>query len=264
MKHKLFIIVVILMFTSVFVEANLRAPFILKYSSGGALKPVPGLTVLHEKLKFDIKGYAAVNIQDVLKKKYICLVSAIYTVQCDTPASASFEFISPSDESIAIKVNGITAESRPETIVKDKDTGTWSRNIKTSYCIRFKGELKQDINVIEVTYIQPMSITETSYGYFRESRYLTYAGYEFWPIKEWKLHENFKADIEILVPYSWGITDTVFGQDIKVELKGYTKDMKTVTETVNGTYSHEKDILQKNCSLSGTIPDMLYIYISEK
>ncbi len=264
MKIKITITIIFLITATLAATANLRAPYRLVYTSGGALNPVAGLTVLNEKLKFHINQYPSGKISEVVQKKYTCTVYAAYSIHSESTASLSFEFISPSAESITVKINGASVQSRTEPIVKDNDTGNWNRYVKTSYSIKFSGDLKQNINGIEVTYTQPLSIHETAYGYFTKSRYLASAGYEFWPLKEWKLDKNFKAEIEITAPYDWGITDSVFGQDITLEMKGYTKDMKNIIETVNGPYSHEKGILRRNCSLSATIPDILYIYVTEK
>jgi hypothetical protein len=80
------------------------------------------------------------------------------------------------------------------------------------------------------------------------------------------MDKNFSAEVEISAPFNWGITDSVFGQDIKIELKGYAKDEKTEPGTgiISGVYSHKDGLLFMNCTVSGSLPDFLYIYISGK
>jgi hypothetical protein len=247
-------------------SANMRAPYRLAFTSGGALIPVKGLTVLSEKLKFHFENFAAGNISEVTAKKHRCKVETTYKINSATAQSASFEFISPSSESVLIKINGVRTVSKSDILFNDdrNDSGSWSRDVKTSYSIKFNSDLQKGINEIEVSYIQPVSIFETKYGYFTKSEYSNSVSYEFWPIKEWNIDKNFTAEIEISAPCVWWFTDFITGPDVNIELKGFSKVYNSEIKILNGKYSHKDDILYRKCALTETYPDILEIIVNEK
>lgn len=266
MKYKVFFSLMITIFITAAASANMRAPYRLAYTSGGALIPVKGLTVLSEKLKFHFESFASGNISKVTAKKQICKVETIYKINSDTAQTSSFEFISPSSESVLIKINGVYSASKSDILFNDisNDSGSWSRDVKTSYSIKFNSDLQKGVNEIEVSYIQPVSIFETKYGYFTKSEYLNSVSYEFWPIKEWNIDKNFTAEIEISAPCVWWFTDFITGPDINIELKGFSKEYKKEIKTLNGKYSHKDGILYRKCTLTDTLPDILEIIVNEE
>ncbi|MBN1498619.1 MAG: hypothetical protein JW982_00555 [Spirochaetes bacterium] len=248
---------------SITITANLRAPYIHSYKPSSALNSVSGLKVLSENLRFEFSGFASGKINSVISSNYICRTYAVYNVESENIFSAEMEFISPSADSIEIKLNDATIPFHTEIISQDDDDGNWRRIVKTLYSINFTGDFRKENNRIEVVYSQPVSIYETSYGYFRKSRYSSSVTYEFWPLKEWERDINFTAEITISVPYKWGISDYITGSDINLELNGLFKDSTRKNIPFNGINSHKKGILVKKYILTDILPDFLNISINE-
>lgn len=265
-KLKIILLLAAIIITAIIpLWSNMRAPFIRTYEGGRNLKKAENLVVLHESIEFRFEKYFTGKVGDAMKFSEYSSVNVKYLVRSGNAAKCSFSFLAPSEEVIEIDVNGKRCSHTSILVQGDPKSGKpgWNSRIKILYEIKFDGELIEGDNSISVSYRQPLCLGEISYGYFRSSRWSVSAPYEFAPIKEWSLDKNFRADITLLVPYSYGISDSIFGADIELNCFGFTGSYQKV-EPVRGKQVHKERYLARSFTFSGTLPDSFTVSVSEK
>ncbi|WP_303851861.1 hypothetical protein [Seleniivibrio woodruffii] len=67
------------------------------------------------------------------------------------------------------------------------------------YKIDFEAQIESGVNTVRVDYIQPYSYEEKWGGKGKYADHFKYVTYELWPLKEWKLADDFHMDISIKV-----------------------------------------------------------------
>jgi hypothetical protein len=258
----LFMLTIMPLYTS----ANLRAPYNKTFENGGQIYSSVKLKVLSAKLYFDFEKYYSGDLNNVMTgKNSHCKVEAIYKVSSEKKLSADFDFISPSRENFTVKVNNQIASIRVKSKIEQKNRVRFGK-LKRKYYIysvKFNSSLKKGINVIHVTYLQPISVYEASYGYFRSSSWSSSVEYQYWPIKEWEKDKNFFSEISVSVPYHWGIFDYINGADINILLKGFNKKRDKNIKFIASEYKRKDNRLIRIFTLKEQLPDIINAEISE-
>lgn len=256
---------VILLQNSVSLLANMRAPYHREYKESGTLVRVEGLVLKSLQISFDFEKYFTGKAASVSEETGYCNIKAVYTAESRTETEAEFTFISPSGESAAAEINDIASPVRVTELggTPQSNRKRWAVLYEDLYSITFSGKLIQGENTIKVTYRQPMSVDEISYGYFTRSRWSSGVGYEFSPVKEWQLVKGFKAGIDISVPYKRSITDYITGDDIELILYGYDKEYKNRIIPRSEKTGSSGGRLIKQFTFMGDLPDKLRVAVSE-
>ena len=193
--------------------ANLRAPWQIQTFPAFSLLPgskIGGLTVLGETLEFQCGSlYEGEPDLDRLQKS-ACKVKAAYRISSERPADAGLEFVGPSAEGFTALVNGKPSAPAVSAIPMQKENaakyGSYpvcrfcSSEDVSLFAVRFRASLGAGENTIIVSYTQPLSSDEVSYGYFKDSRWAQGFDYELWPLKEWKLAPDFRMHVRITSP----------------------------------------------------------------
>lgn len=249
-----------------YLYANMRAPYHRTYKDSSALHKSGELVLDSENLYFSFDRYFTGDVGVVTAEKNYCRVKAVYQVESDSDMTAEFDFISPSAGDAFAGINGTPSVISTTELAKDPDSSKlkWNTFYGDLYSLKFSGKLVKGKNTITVKYIQPAGVTETSYGYFKKSRWFTYVGYEFSPIKEWKRSGSFTADIEVSVPYNWGTADSIFGPDIVPGVTGFDNENKRrYMPEVFETRKTGGSLIQR-FRFTGELPDKLTVSVSEK
>ncbi len=257
------VIIILLMQTSV--PANMRAPYHREYRSSSGLTRIEGVTLLSEKISFEFDRYFTGNAGAVSGETNYCTVKAVYRVISDINSDTQFEFISPSAEAASAMVNNLTSSVSVNELEKTPESSqeSWAMFYRDLYSLKFSGNLKDGENTISVTYRQPLSVSEISYGYFRKSRWSTGAAYEFAPIKEWKRAGSFNAEVELSVPYRRSVMDYISGDDIELNATGVYNDMKVKIEPEkSGAVIVGRNIVRK-FRFTSDLPDKLFVSVLE-
>ncbi|UYZ84654.1 hypothetical protein MTZ49_03560 [Entomomonas sp. E2T0] len=194
-------IMIILLFTT-YAMANMRAAMRNWQPPSSVLKApqvdsanmennsLPNLEVLQETLKINCDHYQ-------------CQVNAAYHVNTKEKEALKFEFILPIDTKVTATINtvAVTTNVTMDNTYRfqEDEISSMSRfeNSFQVYKADFSGTLQKGDNIIEVNYIQPLSILEADYGYFISSRFVENFIYILAPLKEWKLADNFVLNVEV-------------------------------------------------------------------
>lgn len=196
------LVLAIMMMLTTYSMANLRAPMrdwqppssVLKApqvdSANKENDSLPSLEVLQETLKINCDHYQ-------------CQVNAAYHVNAKETEALKFEFILPIDTKVTTTINtveAITNVTMDDVYHFQEDEVSSMSRFENSFQVfkaDFSGTLQKGDNIIEVNYIQPLSILEVDYGYFISSRFVENFIYILAPLKEWKLADNFALNVEV-------------------------------------------------------------------
>lgn len=260
-----FITGIIILIIQIPVTANMRAPYHREYRSSSGLTRIEGVTLLSEKISFEFDRYFTGSAGTVSEEKIYCTVKAMYKVSSDNIADAEFEFISPSAESATVMVNDLNSPVSAKALEKSPGSsqGSWSMFYRDLYSLKFSGSLKEGDNTISVTYRQPLSVSEISYGYFSKSLWNTGASYEFAPVKEWKRSVSFLAEIVLSVPYKRGIMDYISGDGIELDAAGFDNDLKVKIEPEKSEAFIIGRNLARRFRFTSNLPDKLFVSVAE-
>lgn len=274
MKNLIFLITILFMGASQ-LHANLRAPYNKTFESGGQIFTGKGFKVLSSELSFHFDKYYTGKLGTVMKTGTIsCRVTAVYNIESGDETAAEFTFITPSTNNFFAKVNNRNVT----TIIESKrpqSTDIRFGELKESqyiYTVKFNSPVREGNNRIEVSYLQPVSVYESRYGYFTKSRWYSSVEYQYWPIKEWERDKAFNTRVTVSVPYNWSVLDYINGADIEIRGKGFnkvfdkqykrkiSKEIKLISTKPkkNGKKLFRSFIIRDN------LPDILQIGIQER
>lgn len=175
-------------------SANLRAPTVVEQAPSSALyKPKDAdIVVLGEDLRFTCAPGKT------------CNVAAAYRVRAEAAVTVELAFITPGEVTIQAHVGdaqvGVkTVEARPipEDTINGFNFGVQRDGL---YEARFQAALAKGENTIRVEYTQQLGAVETGYGYFSDGEFVDVWSYESWPLKEWKLADDFAMNITVSTP----------------------------------------------------------------
>ena len=74
------------------------------------------------------------------------------------------------------------------------------------YQARFSAAVAIGVNLLAVSYRQPLGQYQRDHGYFKKGRVLDFFRYEIWPLTEWRRARDFQVQGEIVIarpPPSW-------------------------------------------------------------
>lgn len=196
------LVLFIMMLLATYAMANMRAPMRYWQPPSSVLKVPPVNSA-------NMENNALSNlevVQETLKincDHYQCQVNAAYHVNAKETEALKFEFILPIDTKVTTTINTVEAINNVTMDdvyhFQEDEVSSMSRfeNSFQVYKADFSGILKKGENIIEVNYIQPLSILEVDYGYFTRSRFVENFIYILAPLKEWKLADDFALNVEV-------------------------------------------------------------------
>jgi hypothetical protein len=205
--------------------ANLRAPWHIQPFSAFSLMPagrVQGLTVLGETLEFNCQALFEGDADADKLRASACMVKAAYRFKSGSSANAALEFVGPSAEGLTVHVNGELTASAVSRIEMERNAAAryaaypacrhCASDEMPLYSAKFKAAFHSGENEIAISYTQPLSSREVSYGYFQTSKWEQGFEYELWPLKEWNLSPDFQMQVRIRSPKP-GIMARLFGDN---------------------------------------------------
>lgn len=180
----------LLVATSQGVHANMRGPVFKSEGSSSSLYPKADVKVQREELSFDCS-------------RSFCKVKVAYWLEAKQGASTELSFITPNESEVKAQVNQQPVESKtkPLQVMRSqerrlqKEFPNNADDLRKLYQASFPAQLNAGENRVEVEYSQPLYEFEADYGYFKKSRFLSALRYEVWPLKEWKLAEDFTLTV---------------------------------------------------------------------
>ena len=248
--------------------ANMRAPYMRTNSASRTLtqKTPATLVVLEEDLSFECEAPYEGDIGTVTQQKRFAQVTAVYLVDAGKAGECAFEFLMPDNVEVESSVNGKRCAAENTVIEKGKAADGWSVRMDRSLCrATFVGKLLQGENIIRVSYRQPVGVTETHYGYFTKSRYASGFGYELWPLKEWKLAEDFTLNVDVRTADYSSLRRTLFGSRNVLRLNGASKnDEAQFVPCDDVRYSQEDGFLRARVTWGRSFPDLLHVSYGEE
>lgn len=178
-------------------HANLRAPIESPEESSQVLRPAsPDLVVEYENLFFDLGTPYSGDAWTVRNQKRLARIEAEYAVQSPREATYTFEFVMPQANRAEVSINAASVPAKaPELLPRDEK----KREQPDSWKVAFTGKLQQGLNIIRVSYQQPLGMHEVDYGYFKSSKWKSFVDYELWPLKGWTLGPDFRINVETSV-----------------------------------------------------------------
>ena len=246
--------------------ANLRAAIYRDLGASGALRPVPGLVVVSERLDFTFEGVFRDPRIDGLHPTHLCKVEAVYQVRSEGEHPAILEFIAPSAQDATARINGVAAELHSTVFQDDQRVNLpWHQGPRERLTLAFQGTLRPGANEIAVTYTQPLSSRELGLRYFHRPRWRTSAEYEFWPIKEWTRAPWFRAEVTLSIPRPTGLGEFFFGPSILIGGTSQPRQRTQEPAPLPCTLGKTPDRLLAHFTFAGEdLPDLLEVMATEK
>jgi hypothetical protein len=245
------------------VNANMRAPYTMQNRGTEELRTsIRGLIVMKEDLIFDCDAPYRGTLEEVMKQKKYVNVTAQYIIQSEQETSAHFDFISTEAVTTTVLINGKTVKPDKPVLIKEEKHSGFHAIDNSTYSISFSGALIKDANTIRISYSHPMSVFESSYGYFTKSRFSTMFTYYLKPLREWTLDASFVMNILIRFRDDTGWSKNIFGSDYKIHAYGVSekdKDYsdKEIKTTLNKQIS--SDTLEVTHAFASDFPERLNI-----
>lgn len=173
------------------VHANMRGPVFRSEGSSSSLFGKSDVQVQREELTFDCG-------------RSVCKVRASYFLDTKDEASTELSFITPDAVGVKAQVNQqpVVSSTKPLQIMRSqerrlqKEFPNNADDLRKLYQASFPAQLNVGENRVDVEYSQPLYEFEADYGYFKKSRFLSALRYEVWPLKEWKLSEDFTLTVQ--------------------------------------------------------------------
>ncbi len=185
---RIWIFTVLLTLWTVPAAANMRAPMNVLEGPSTALEPISDVEVLRERLDIECQPKS-------------CRVTARYVVAAQSATSFETTFILPAETDVAVSVNGKASRSTPAPMRDVPDELQLPRRFfgdaPTLFEARIAGDFGAGKNEIVVSYDQPLTRLETSYGYGARSRFVSLFSYEIWPIRQWKRADDFVIEAAV-------------------------------------------------------------------
>jgi hypothetical protein len=257
---------VLLLATCTLVVANLRRAILWDPGTSGALRPVPGLTLQGESLTFTFGGVHRGPLPDLVRQAQVCRIEAVYRLVAASDQAAAFSFISPSADAASVHVNGVEVAVIPSVFPESPRLDRQGTQLPGQrYSLAFHAPLRVGNNEVAVSYSQVLGAEEQGLAYFHRSRWRTFVGYEFWPLKEWARSPGFKADLTLSVPRSRGLWETLFGPDLLLGVETRDREGTGRPVLVAGSHLRTADRLVSRFTLTGDqLPDFLTVSATEK
>ncbi|MDR3682254.1 MAG: hypothetical protein P4L11_00890 [Geothrix sp.] len=257
---------VLLLLAGTFAVANLRRAILWDPGASGALRPVPGLTLQDETLAFTFGGVHRGPMPDLARQPRVCRIEAVYRLVAATDQAAAFNFIAPSADAVSARVNGREVAVTPSVFQEPPRLDRQGTPVAgPRYSLAFHGPLRAGPNEVAVAYSQTLGADEQGLAYFHRSRWRTFVGYEFWPVKEWVRVPGFKAELTLSVPRSPGLWETLFGPDLLLGVETRDRDGAAPPSPVAGSHLRTADRLVSRFTLAGDrLPDVLTVSATEK
>lgn len=181
-------------------HANMRAPIFSNYGAHQALKKHEQTVVERETLSVQCR------LPSSAFERGNCRFEAIYHLKAAQKAEAQLQFVIPmlknhrmGNNSMGVKsilVNNNRAPFKLDTAKYDTAKGDHAPQYTT---VRFHAELAP-ATVIKVIYEQDASVYEaTSPAYFRSPKLVWFFDYALFPLKEWRLAEDFSLTVHVSV-----------------------------------------------------------------
>jgi hypothetical protein len=201
---------------------NLRAPYMVRYDDSSSIKAVSKeLVVKSEDLKFELGSAYTGNISEITKERKTARVTALYIVSALSEKEYAFEFIMPANEEVSVTINGKKATAEKPVLLKKEISGTsMMQNRSELWKAAFAGKITAGDNAIEVSYDQPVSVSEVHHGYFTKSKWSSAVGYELWPLAEWRRAEDFKMTISAVMRDDRSLLNNMLGGKYAIKLRG--------------------------------------------
>jgi hypothetical protein len=147
------------------------------------------------------------------------------------------EFILPSEKTVSVSVNDSSPEKVNPIFLKVSDLEKegyrlsdlckfCNETINKLYTVSFNSKFKMGVNIIRVEYEQPLAISESSYGYFRTSKWINGFAYDLWPLREWKLDPKFEMNVKFTTE-AGNAWNRFFSQKLVAECRGM--DLRFIT-----------------------------------
>jgi hypothetical protein len=246
--------------------ANLRAAIYRDLGAGGALRPVPGLTLQGETLAFTFDGVHRGPMPDLDRQPQVCRVEAVYRLEAAEAREAIFSFITPSAEDATARINGMVVKVVSTPFEEPPRLDRRGQPVaERRFSLAFEAPLRAGPNEVVVTYRQPLGAEEQGLAYFHRSRWRSFAGYEFWPVKEWKRAPGFQAEVTLSVPRVRGLWETLFGPDLILGARTRNRGGEAPELPVACVNSRTADRLVSRFTISGDqLPDVLTVSATEK
>jgi hypothetical protein len=247
--------------------ANLRAAIYRDMGASGALRPVPGLLLEHERLAFTFEGVYG-DLQDQARNpSRNGQIEAVYRFRSETGRPGEFAFITPSAGNARAWINGreLPVQVSPFTEPLPARTDRRGEAPAARFSLAFAGDLRAGVNEVTVTYSQPLSVQETGLRYFHRSRWHTFAEYEFWPIQEWTRTPDFRAEITLSIPRRRGLGEWLFGPSLRPSALGIRRQRDSQPLDLPYRLEKTRDRLLAHFTLTGEmLPDLLLVAAREK
>jgi hypothetical protein len=194
--------------STTYIWSNMRAPWMInRYPSYTIISKNKSLIVLKEDLNFNCDSLyeGKGELKKILEKK--CDVTAVYWINSENEETYSFEFVLPSRKIVSVDINEDLSEKispKPFNISDLEREGYRLSNlcqfceseVNHLFTIQFNSKIHVGTNRIQVKYEQPLSISESSYGYFTSSKWFNGFDYELWPLHEWNIDPKFELKIK--------------------------------------------------------------------
>lgn len=199
-----------------YVQANMRGPRVFINKGMEDIRSNDfDLTVLKEELNFDAdEPYTPSNLSTTGQH---VRVSAKYTIYAEQNSVYTFNFVSAKPAKAKAFINNQSIDIKrivPENYAE--------RRINSGkFQTMFKGEIKEGVNTIQVSYSQKMSYFETGHGYFSDGDFKTSFEYHLYPLKEWTLDPDFVLTVKVSFKDDTGLSKYFFGSDYTVEIMGF-------------------------------------------
>ena len=186
--------------------ANMRAPYTQERFPSYPLSSVSDqFIVKKETLNFACPQVFQNSSKSQKLTSLTCKVLATYEIQSNLSGKYELQFVSTSQQETTVTVNTeIPLKVTPQKfLVKETDLEIYRLSNHCTFCkepnelftVTFSTVFQKGTNHISIEYFQPVSSQESDYGYFKDGKWTHSFMYELWPLKEWKLADNFTMQL---------------------------------------------------------------------